>query len=284
MGAPLRHGQMMVHHPDKIHTLDPRSIKTLLAVMARLRDPKNGCPWDIQQNYKSIARYTIEEAYEVADAIDRGQMADLKEELGDLLFQTVFYTQIAQEEGQFNFDDVVEAITEKMIRRHPHVFDQGDNRNAQEQTIAWEAMKAKERKAKGQGGLLDDVPMGLPGLSRAVKLQKRAARIGFDWPSAEQVLDKLNEETIELAEAMANQDHRHIEEEFGDLLFVLANLSRPLKVDPEHALRRANQKFTQRFSHVEHRYNDHQRQARSAYDKPSLDLMESWWQEAKQKE
>ncbi len=268
----------MTDLPDNTALADPRQIEALLAVMATLRNPDGGCPWDIEQTYDTIAPYTIEEAYEVADAIARNDPSALKEELGDLLFQTVFHARMAEEEGKFDFADIVEAITTKMIRRHPHVFEQSDHRSADQQTIAWEDMKALERAGKGQTSLLDDVPFGLPGLTRAVKLQKRAARIGFDWPSAREVLDKINEETEELTEAMEGGNHDRIEDEFGDLLFVLANLSRHLKIDPEHALRRANEKFSRRFRQVETRANAHEDKT------PSLAMMESWWQDAKKDE
>ena len=266
----------MTNAPIDPLTADPRDIKTLLAVMARLRS-KEGCPWDVEQTFDSIAPFTIEEAYEVADAIARNDLGDLKEELGDLLFQTVFHAQMANEKGTFDFDDIVEAITTKMIRRHPHVFGDDDARTQDEQGRAWEEIKARERVAKGKTSLLDDVPFGLPALTRAIKLQKRAARIGFDWPSAQEVLDKITEETCELTEAMETKDADKIEDEFGDLLFVLANLSRHLKIDPEHALRRANQKFSSRFKHVEQRHKE-------ANLDPSLNEMEKWWQEAKARE
>lgn len=256
---------------------DARKIDALLAVMARLRSPEGGCPWDLEQNFRTIAPYTVEEAYEVADAIERGDMGALKEELGDLLFQSVFHAQMAKEEGLFTFGDVAEAIAEKMIRRHPHVFGETGMRSAQEQTAAWEAQKAGERKAKGAGGLLDDVPAGLPGLTRAVKLQKRAGRVGFDWPDARSVLDKIAEETEELNEAMTSGDKDHIEEEFGDLLFVLANLSRHLDIDPESALRRANEKFIRRFRHIEKTFAA---RGVNLEDAP-LDAMEAVWNEAK---
>ncbi len=252
-------------------------IQTLLDVMARLRSPDGGCPWDLEQDFKSIAPYTIEEAYEVADAIERKDMAALKEELGDLLFQSVFHAQMAKEAGLFTFGDVAEAIANKMIRRHPHVFGNVDMRSAEEQTAAWEAQKAEERKAKGEGGLLADVPAGLPGLTRAVKLQKRAGRVGFDWPDARSVLDKIAEETDELNEAMDEGDKNHIEEEFGDLLFVLANLSRHLDIDPEAALRRANEKFIRRFKHIEATFSKRNIELKDA----SLDEMEAVWNMAK---
>ena len=256
---------------------DARKIDGLLEVMARLRSPEGGCPWDLEQDFRTIAPYTIEEAYEVADAIERGDMKGLKEELGDLLFQSVFHAQMAKEEGLFSFGDVAQEIADKMIRRHPHVFGDVDMRSAQEQTDAWEVQKAEERKAKGKDGLLDDVPAGLPGLTRAVKLQKRAGRVGFDWPDARSVLDKIAEETEELNEAMESGDKAHIEEEFGDLLFVLANLSRHLDIDPESALRRANEKFIRRFKHIEMTFAEREESLADA----SLDAMEAVWDEAK---
>ncbi|MEO1136790.1 MAG: nucleoside triphosphate pyrophosphohydrolase [Pseudomonadota bacterium] len=257
---------------------DAKKIDALLDVMARLRAPEGGCPWDVEQTFKTIAPYTIEEAYEVADAIERGDMKGLKEELGDLLFQSVFHAQMAKEEGLFTFGDVAEAITEKMIRRHPHVFADADLRTAEEQTAAWEQQKAEERASKGDNSLLADVPAGLPGLTRAVKLQKRAGRVGFDWPDARAVLDKIAEETQELTEAMDADNKDHIEEEFGDLLFVLANLSRHLNIDPEAALRRANEKFIRRFRHIEKTFAARGESLADA----SLDEMEKVWEEAKE--
>jgi MazG family protein len=223
----------------------------LLAVMARLRDPEHGCPWDKEQTFATVAPYTVEEAYEVADAIERGDIGDLKEELGDLLFQVVFHSRIAEEAGQFKFDDVANAITDKMIRRHPHVFEDAHYRDVSEQTNAWEASKAAERVAKGKtASLLDDIPAGLPALTRAVKLTKRAARVGFDWPSTREVLEKLTEEIGEL-EAEIGGDRERIRDELGDVLFVLANLARKLDVEPEDALRSSNAKFARRFQHIE---------------------------------
>ena len=251
-----------------------RAILALIDVMARLRAPEGGCPWDIEQTFRTIAPYTIEEAYEVADAIERDDMPALKDELGDLLFQAVFHARMAEEDGLFDFADVAEAISEKMIRRHPHVFGDADMRDANEQTTAWEEQKAEERAAKGHRSLLDDVPVGLPGLSRAVKLQKRAARVGFDWREAKDVLSKIVEETAELTEAMDSKDADKMEDEFGDLLFVLANLSRHLKIDPEAALRRTNEKFVRRFSYIEEKLGDRLSEA-------SLEEMESLWSEAK---
>ncbi|MFT7060672.1 MAG: ATP diphosphatase [Pseudorhodobacter sp.] len=224
----------------------------LLAIMARLRDPDTGCPWDIEQDFASIAPYTIEEAYEVADAIERQDWRELEGELGDLLLQTVYHTQIGQEAGLFSFDSVTRAIADKMVARHPHVFGaESRDKSAEQQTADWERIKAAERAGKADARVLDGVALGLPALMRAVKLQKRAARVGFDWPSTDQVLDKINEETRELIEARDSLTQAEVVEEFGDLLFVMANLARHLDVDPEAALRSANQKFTRRFRRIE---------------------------------
>lgn len=232
---------------------DPRRIETLLAVMARLRGPE-GCPWDRAQDFASIAPYTIEEAYEVAEAIARGDMAALREELGDLLLQAVFHARMAEEAGQFAFGDVVQAIVEKLIRRHPNVFGDAHTPTAAAQAAAWEDHKARERAAR-RGGTLDGVPEALPALMRAVKLQNRAARVGFDWRNSVEVLEKLREETAELmAEVKAGTaDQDRVEDEFGDILFVCANLARHLGVDPESALRRTNAKFVRRFAEMEKR-------------------------------
>lgn len=221
----------------------------LIEIMRRLRDPQTGCPWDIEQDFASIAPYTIEEAYEVADAIDRQAWDDLRGELGDLLLQSVYHTQMACEAGLFDFDDVVNAISDKMVARHPHVFgDESRDKSAEQQTRDWEHIKAAERAVKSETGVLDGVALGLPALMRAVKLQKRAARVGFDWPTTNEVIDKIVEEAQELREAT---DPAHRAEEFGDLLFVMANLARHLEIDPEAALRAANSKFTQRFEFIE---------------------------------
>ena len=227
----------------------------LLRIMARLRDPEGGCPWDVQQDFASIAPYTIEEAYEVADAIDRGDMHDLKDELGDLLLQVVFHARMAEEAGHFAFDDVVVAICDKMVRRHPHVFAGVTVSGLEEQTLAWEAGKREERQSKG--GPIDDsalagIARGLPEWQRAVKLQKRAARVGFDWPDVNPVFDKLHEEIDEVrAEFAAGVGHEALEDELGDVLFVCANLSRHGQVDFGAALRRANAKFERRFRRME---------------------------------
>lgn len=224
----------------------------LLEIMRRLRDPENGCPWDIEQDFATIAPYTIEEAYEVADAIEREAWDELKGELGDLLFQSVFHAQMATERGLFTFDEVADTMSDKMVARHPHVFgDENRDKSAEQQTRDWEVVKAAERASKDQSGTLDGVALGLPALLRAVKLQKRAARVGFDWPNISQVVDKIVEEAGELAEARDQLTQIEIEEEFGDMLFVIANLARHLKIDPEAALRATNAKFTRRFEGVE---------------------------------
>jgi MazG family protein len=256
------------------------STQAVLDVMARLRDPQGGCPWDVEQNFRTIAPYTIEEAYEVADAIERDDMPALKEELGDLLFQVAFHARMAEEQGAFDFADVAQALADKMIERHPHVFSEaGDGRTAEQQTVAWETLKAEQRAAKGVTSLLDDVAMALPALQRAEKLTKRAARINFDWPSSTEVLAKLDEELAELKAAEVSGDQDHIAEEMGDILFVMANLARKLKVDPEDALRRANAKFTRRFQYIETKLAE----AGRTGPQP-LDDMETLWLEAKRAE
>jgi ATP diphosphatase len=234
---------------------DPHAgIERLLEIMRRLRDPDTGCPWDIEQDFASIAPYTIEEAYEVADTIERGAWDELPGELGDLLLQTVYHTQMGAEAGKFTFQSVVRAISDKMVARHPHVFgNDSRDKSAEQQTKDWEAIKAAERSGKAQIGALDGVAANLPALLRAAKLQKRAARVGFDWPDTGQVLDKIVEEAGELVEAHEQMDPDKIEDEFGDLLFVMANLARHLNVDPEAALRRTNAKFIRRFEGVEAR-------------------------------
>ncbi|MGH1459338.1 MAG: nucleoside triphosphate pyrophosphohydrolase [Paracoccaceae bacterium] len=232
---------------------DPKGgMPRLRAIMRALRDPDTGCPWDIEQDFASIARYTIEEAYEVADAIERDDMDELKKELGDLLLQSVFHAQIAEDKGLFNFEDVADGISDKMLARHPHVFgNESRDKSAQQQTRDWEAIKAAERADGGARGTLDDVALGLPALMRAEKLQKRAARVGFDWPDIANVTDKIVEEAQELAQARATLTQAEVEEEYGDLLFVMANLGRHLGLDPEVSLRAANDKFTRRFKGVE---------------------------------
>ncbi|GMV63570.1 MAG: nucleoside triphosphate pyrophosphohydrolase [Parvibaculum sp.] len=258
-------------------------IETLLEIMARLRDPDGGCPWDLEQDFASIAPYTIEEAYEVADAIERGDMDDLKDELGDLLLQVVFHAQMAKEEGRFGFPDVVRAICEKMIRRHPHVFGDEEQRSAGAVKGRWEEIKAEEKAEKGKAptSILDDVPLALPALARAIKLQNRAARVGFDWPDTSLVIDKLNEEMLELsAEVAKGGDADRLEDEMGDLLFVYANLARHMKVDPEAALRRANAKFRRRFGRIEEKLAADGRRPEDS----TLEEMDALWNEAKAEE
>ena len=256
----------------------------LIDIMARLRDPETGCAWDVAQDFSTIAPYTIEEAYEVADAIQRDDMAELKEELGDLLFQVVFHSQMAKEAGTFQIADVIEAINSKMVRRHPHVFGAADTRTADQQVAAWEVIKAEERAAKGQHGAeesaLDGVALALPALLRAEKLQKRAARVGFDWTDPAPIFDKLQEETDEVRDAISSGDPDRIEDELGDLLFVAANLSRRLSVDPEQALRRANAKFERRFRAMEILARSENRDF-AALD---IDAQEALWQQVKRNE
>ena len=256
----------------------------LIEIMAKLRDPETGCAWDVAQDFSTIAPYTIEEAYEVADAIQREDMNELKEELGDLLFQVVFHSQMAKEVGAFEIADVVDAINAKMIRRHPHVFGNEDTRTADQQVAAWEVIKAQERagkdKSNGPSSALDGVALALPSLLRAEKLQKRAARVGFDWTEAGHIFDKLTEETDEVREAIETGDPDKIEDELGDLLFVAANLSRRLNVDPEQALRRANAKFERRFRAMEALADE----AGQDFATLDIDAQEALWQRVKHQE
>ncbi len=259
--------------------IDPTLPETarLLDIMAQLRDPRNGCPWDVEQDFKTIVPYTIEEAYEVAEAIALEDWDMLKAELGDLLFQVVFYTQMAEERGWFTFEDVAKIQSEKMVDRHPHVFGNATIKTADAQTVNWEKLKKEERKAKSQEGLLDDVPHAFPALLRASKLQKRAATVGFDWPDVIPVFNKLQEEMVELKEAIAAQDEENIHEELGDLLFVCANLARHCNVKPEEALRDANRKFERRFRFIEEAL----KKEGKSMDDQSLDALDALWQEAK---
>jgi len=273
-------------------------MKKLLDIMAALREPQTGCPWDIKQSFKTIVPYTLEEAYEVADAIENGDMNELKNELGDLLFQVVFYAQMAKEQGDFNFDDVVEAVSEKLINRHPHVFGElgrNDEKklnevelneaelNEAELNEAWEKSKENERgthavnKKNRRALVLDGVAKALPALKRSQKLQNRAAREGFDWPNVEPVLDKIEEEIQELREAMQYKNQQHIIEETGDVLFSCVNLARHLNVDAEESLRRCNQKFEQRFGYIEKVLN----QENKSFKNCSLDDLEDLWAQAK---
>ncbi|MBT8412934.1 MAG: nucleoside triphosphate pyrophosphohydrolase [Boseongicola sp.] len=259
----------------------PNGLSRLIEIMRRLRDPETGCPWDIEQDFKTIAPYTIEEAFEVSDAIDRADWPELEGELGDLLLQVVYHGQMGSEAGHFDVDSIARRVSEKMIERHPHVFGNATrDKSAEDQKRDWEASKARERATKGATGVLEDVALGLPALLRAVKLQKRAARVGFDWPDATLVLDKIAEETRELVEAHDHADPDHIHEEFGDLLFVMANLARHLGVDPEHALRDANSKFTRRFRQIEHQLAQEGRRPEDS----NLEEMDALWDSAKAQE
>jgi MazG family protein len=259
------------------------SMGRLLAIMARLRDPERGCPWDREQDFARIAPYTIEEAYEVAEAIQHGDMAALKDELGDLLFQVVFHSRMAEEKGEFRFDDVADAIAEKMLRRHPHVFGEAEIASAAAQTVAWEEHKAKERRERAaragrRESVLDGVGVALPALTRAVKIQNRAARVGFDWSEPAPILDKIEEEVGELRAELGSADRDRLEDELGDLLFAVANLGRRLDIDPESALRRATHKFDRRFRRIEETL---ERDGTSAAEAP-LELMEEHWNRAKE--
>jgi nucleoside triphosphate diphosphatase len=263
----------------------PKDIAKLLEIMAALRTPGTGCPWDLEQSFATIAPYTIEEAYEVSDAITRGNLDDLKEELGDLLLQVVFHARLAEETGAFDFADVVGAITDKMIRRHPHVFGTQSGLSSNEVKALWAKIKADEKAARNTANgpeksaeLLSDVPVALPGLTRAVKLQMKAARIGFDWNDAQLVLAKIREETDEFEAALESKDPAAMEDEIGDLLFALANLARHVGVDPEAAIRRANFKFTRRFGHIEREL------ARRGGAAASLAEMDALWNDAKELE
>ncbi|MDD9911008.1 MAG: nucleoside triphosphate pyrophosphohydrolase [Ahrensia sp.] len=267
-----------------------RDISRLLEIMAALRDRDTGCPWDVEQTFRTIVPYTIEETYEVVDAIERDDMDDLREELGDLLLQTVFHAQMAREEGAFDFGEVVEAITTKMIRRHPHVFGDEDARTAGMAKGAWDRIKAQEKTERAQrrakaglppkkedGALLDAVPAAMPPLLEALKLQQKAAKVGFDWNDPQAVIAKLREETAEAETALNNHDRDALEDEIGDLFFTLVNLARHLDIDPGSALRRCNGKFRRRFADVENAFGDKLKEA-------SLDEMEAAWVTAKNSE
>ncbi|MFE3835718.1 nucleoside triphosphate pyrophosphohydrolase [Pseudogemmobacter sonorensis] len=262
----------LIHDPDG-------GLPRLLAIMARLRDPARGCPWDLEQDFASIAPYTLEEAHEVVDAIERGAFDELRLELGDLLLQVVFHARMAEEAGLFAFGDVARAISDKMVARHPHVFgdERAPDRSSSEQSRAWEATKARER---GAARVLDGVAQTLPALTRAVKLQNRAARVGFDWPGPADVVEKIREEAAELVEARETLTEAEVAEEFGDLMFVMANLARHLKLDPEAALRAANRKFTRRFGRIE----DYLAEEGRGPQDSTLAEMDALWNRAKAEE
>ena len=260
------------------------NLDDLIRLMAALRDPDSGCPWDLQQTFATIVPHTLEEAYEVADCIEREDWDHLRDELGDLLFQVVFYARLADEQGWFDLHRIIDQLVAKLIRRHPHVFPQGDLNGAGTDGIPvdqvnsnWEAIKQQERAAKSRTGVLDEVPVGLPALSRAAKLQRRAARVGFDWPDTHGVLDKIEEEIAELREALEQGNIAHAREEIGDLLFAQVNLARHLDIDPEQAVRNTNAKFERRFRHVESRVKDSGRE----WEQLSLEQLDRWWDEAK---
>ncbi|SDZ87655.1 nucleoside triphosphate pyrophosphohydrolase [Microbulbifer marinus] len=264
------------------------TVEDLLHLMAQLRNPDGGCPWDLKQSFATIVPSTIEEAYEVAEAIEAEDFEHLHEELGDLLFQVIFYAQLGDEVGHFDFHRIVDTLVRKLVRRHPHVFPSGDlygNRRTDaideaEVKTNWEAIKAAERGAKGEAGALDGVALGLPALTRAAKLQKRAARVGFDWPNIDGVLAKIEEEIAELREAIAAGNREHAREELGDLLFSCVNAARHLKVDPETALRHCNRKFERRFNAVESELKSQGRQPADA----SLEELDQLWDKAKNTE
>lgn len=254
-------------------------MQQLLEIMQRLRDPEKGCPWDVKQNFTSIAPYTIEESYEVADAIARNDMIDLKDELGDLLFQVVFHAQMASEQGSFDFGDVHQAVCDKMLRRHPHVFAELEIKDATHQTQVWENYKAEERKQKGEHSLMDNVPLGMAELQRSVKLQKRAGKVGFDWATPAPVVEKIHEELAEVCEAMDSGDRDAMEDELGDLLFAATNLARKLDIDPGTALRRGNAKFERRFRAMEDAAG-----GQDSLEAMAIEEMEVLWQKIKKQQ
>jgi ATP diphosphatase len=262
---------------DPTGTAPEAALRRLLAIMAKLRDPVSGCPWDRVQTFATIAPYTIEEAYEVADAIAHDDAAALRDELGDLLFQVVYHARMAEEAGQFAFADVARGIADKMVRRHPHVFGDAAMRDSATQTAAWEVQKQAERAARAERGTLAGIAAGLPALTRAAKLTSRAGRVGFDWPDAAEVLDKLAEETAELRAELQAADPVRLADEVGDMLFVMANLARKLDLDPEDCLRRANAKFARRFGFIE----DSLASAGKVPADASLVEMEALWTAAK---
>jgi len=266
--------------PSPQPTDERHPLFTLIDIMAKLRDPDGGCPWDLEQTFATVAPYTVEEAYEVADAIERGDLGDLKDELGDLLLQVVFHARMAEEQGAFAFDDVARAINDKMVRRHPHVFADETYASLADQKEGWEQLKAAERAEKAKAGpasLLDDVPVGLPGLTRAVKLSKRAAGVGFVWPTVQDVVKKLHEEVGEMLAEIEAGDLEKAKNEIGDVLFVVANLARTLDVDPEDAVRYTNSKFIRRFKYIEAKLAERGKTP----DQSDLDEMDALWEEVK---
>ena len=271
----------MMKQPADKQAIDlaEKNLRSLIEVMARLRDPQDGCAWDLEQDHASIAPYTIEEAYEVAEAIEQNNPDALRDELGDLLLQVVFQARIGEENGHFDFASIAQSITDKMIRRHPHIFSDAEFRDADEQRQAWEDMKAEERAQKNETRLLDGVATTLPAIMRAYKLQKRAARVGFDWPDTGQVMDKVNEEMAELAKELNDnpEDKTRLKDELGDVLFSVINLARAVDIDPEDALKSTNAKFVQRFNYVEEQILS----TGKSLKETSLEDMENLWQEAK---
>lgn len=265
-------------------------LEDLLYLMERLRDPVDGCPWDVQQDYHSIVPHTLEEAYEVADAIERAAWDELPAELGDLLFQVVYYAQFGREQGRFDFSDVVDSSVRKLVRRHPHVFPGGqlraraDSQAVRSEEVAgqWQAIKAAERAEQGvqSASILDGIPLGLPSMTRAVKLQKKAASVGFDWPAVEPVLDKIREELAETEEALSSGDRQALQHEIGDLLFAVTNLARHAGIDPEQAVRGTNQRFSQRFAYIEQQVATSGRQLQDC----ELAELDAYWDAAKQHE
>lgn len=273
----------------KVSRKSSESFERLVEIMSRLRDPETGCPWDVEQDFESISSYTLEEAYEVVDAIKRNDMSALRDELGDLLLQVVFHSQMASENNAFDINDVANGICDKMIRRHPHVFAEEKYASAEEQTEAWEKIKENERsiektknlrRANEESSALDGVAIALPSLARAEKLAKRAARVGFDWPNAELIFEKIDEEISEVREAIGSNDLKEIDNEIGDLLFAVANLARKLSVDPEAALRRANDKFEGRFRSMEKLAKEQN----GEFSELDLNAQEKLWQEVKSRE
>lgn len=256
---------------------DTTGMERLLDIMSQLRDPDGGCPWDLKQTFETILPHTLEEAYEVADAIESGDRDQLRDELGDLLFQVVFYSQLGKEEGSFEFADISNAMADKLLRRHPHVFGDIKAKDGDEALANWEAIKQTERTAKQQHSVLDDIPKALPGMQRAAKMQKRAANVGFDWPEVAPVFDKLDEEVTEIHEAYDNGDREHVLDELGDLMFMCVNLARHLKANPEQVMRAANDKFERRFRLMEATLQA------DGLDmaEQSLDDLETAWQQAK---